>query len=268
MEILWLSISKLKYDDFFKDITKLDKQNIIFTPNPEIVLKSKKDNEFMDILKQANYLLPDWIWLYLWAQILEEKNIFFRVLKLPIFIINLFINRQKLYDKYWEKICWSDFTKDLLDFACDKNIKITIIDLYNPWDTLKVNSQKVFSEILQKKYPKLKFDYIIYDQTKKSEIIEKIKTSDSKILFSTLWMKSQEKSVLEIMGECSNIKIWTWVWSSFDYIIWFQKRAPLFFRKLGFEWFYRIFTWPNKFKRLKRIKTAVFDFTLTVISHK
>jgi len=67
-----------------------------------------------------------------------------------------------------------------------KEIKISIIDLYNPIDNKKVDSQKKFPKLLQKKFPNLKFDYFIYNPDKKEKIIEKISASDSKIVFSTL----------------------------------------------------------------------------------
>jgi hypothetical protein len=77
-------------------------------------------------------------------------------------------------------------TTDLLKFANKENIKIAIIDLYNPNDEQKVASQKIFSEKLKEVYKNLNFDYIIYNESKKEEIIESIKNSDSKVLFSTL----------------------------------------------------------------------------------
>jgi hypothetical protein len=77
-------------------------------------------------------------------------------------------------------------TIDLLKFANKENIKITIIDLYNPNDEQKVASQEIFAERLKQIYTNLNFDYIIYDESKKEEIIENIKNSDSKVLFSTL----------------------------------------------------------------------------------
>jgi hypothetical protein len=58
--------------------------------------------------------------------------------------------------------------------------------LYNPTDEKKVASQKLFEEKLKNKFPKLKFDYIIFNPEKKEEIFEKIKNSESKIVFSTL----------------------------------------------------------------------------------
>lgn len=268
MQILWLKLSNLKYKDFFDDITKPNSQKKVFTPNPEIILKSLEDREFLEILNNWDYLVPDGIGLYLWALILEEKSIIKRFIKLPLFVFRLFTKKQELFAKYWDKICGSDLTLDLLEYASQNNIKITILDLYNPNDSLKVANQKEFSNKLKSHYPDLLFDYVIYDTSKKDSIINNIKESDSKVLFSTLWMKFQEKSVLDIMRECKNIKLWLWVGSSFDYLTGFQKRAPEWFRKLWLEWLYRILFGPNKLKRLKRIKRAVFDFLFKVLFYK
>jgi N-acetylglucosaminyldiphosphoundecaprenol N-acetyl-beta-D-mannosaminyltransferase len=95
-----------------------------------------------------------------------------------------------------------------------------------------------------------------------------IKNSTSKMLFSTLWMKKQEQSVVEIMEKCPNIKLWLWVWSSFDYYIGFQKRAPYLFRALWLEWFYRLLTWPRKIDRLKRLYNAIVVFLIEIIKFK
>jgi hypothetical protein len=74
----------------------------------------------------------------------------------------------------------------LVNYSEKNNIKITILDLYNPTDSKKVKSQEIFSSKLKEKFPNLEFDYFIYEPSKKTEIIEQIKNSDSKIVFSTL----------------------------------------------------------------------------------
>ncbi len=269
MQIFNIKLKKIFYRDLFPEITKLEKQKIVFTPNPEILLNSKKDKEFENILKKADFLTIDGIGIYIALQILDNslpKIINF--LLFPYYIFNLFFRRRYLYKKYWDRICGSDLTLDLLDFSEVKNIKITVIDPFFPKDKAKCESQRSFKKNLSKKYPKLDFDFFIYNDEKKDEIIEKIKNSNSKILFSTLWMKKQEKSVIEIMEKCKNIKLGLGIWSSFDYIIWFQKRAPKFFRSLWLEWFYRIFTWPQKLKRLKRIWKALIVFPFEVLCYK
>lgn len=269
MQIFWLNIDNIKYKKLFDDITKLEKQNIVFTPNPEILLNSKDDEVFLNNLKKANYLTSDGIWLYLAYQIID--NNYWKIINsllLPYFLFNLFFKRKKLYEKYWERICGSDLTKDLIEFAIKDNIKITIIDLYNPDDKNKTDSQKVFANKLQNRFEKLSFEYYVYNPAEKVEIINKIKKSDSRILFSTLWMKKQEESVIEILKNNKNIKIWLWVGSSFDYFVWFQKRAPKIWRKVWLEWFYRLFMWPKKILRLKRLYNAIFVFIFQVIKNK
>lgn len=269
MKIFSIKIPNLKYKNLFEKITKFEKKTVVFTPNPEILLKIKTDKEFENILKQADFLTSDWIWLYIAYQILDNK--FWKIinfLALPYFFSNLFFRRKYLYEKYWERICGSDLTKDLLIFAEKDSIKITILDLYNPNDSKKVASQNIFKEKLQEKFPNLKFDYIIFNPEKKSEIFENIKKSDSKIVFSTLWMKKQEENILETMENCKNIKLGLWVWSSFDYFIWFQKRAPKICRNLGLEWLYRLLTWPRKLYRIKRLYRAIVLFTFEVLKSK
>jgi len=274
MKIFWIKLDKLKYKDFIKNIKSdltwnKNEQNIIFTPNPEILLNTLKDSEFNNLLNKADFLTPDWIGLYIWFQILEnKKNIFIEILLLPYYFFNLFFRRKYLYKKYWDRICGSDLTSDLVNFSEEKNIKITILDPYYPKDLAKVESQKNFRKNLLKKFSKLKFDFFIYNLEKKEEIIEKIWSSDSQILFSTLWMKTQEKSVVEILKKCPNIKLWLGIGSSFDYFTWFQKRAPKIFRAIWIEWLYRIITWPQKIVRLKRLYNAIFVFIYKVLIYK
>lgn len=268
MKIFNITLDNLKYIDFFKQITRFEKQEIVFTPNPEILLKTILDKEFESLLKKATILTPDGIWLYIAYQMLEESSPTMRVLKIPVYFYHLFFNKHKLYEKYWERICWSDVTKDLLFYCESEHISITIIDLYNPNDEGKVASQKIFSERLSSVFPELNFDYIIYNPEKKSEILDQIKKSNSKIIFSTLGMKKQEQSVVDIMEYCQNIKLWLWIWSSFDYFVGFQKRAPKIFSDMWLEWLYRIATWPQKLKRLERIYNAIVVFIIQVIKQK
>lgn len=268
MKIFNITLDNLKYIDFFKQITRFEKQEIVFTPNPEILLKTLTDKEFEWLLNKATILTPDGIWLYIAYQMLEESSRTMRIVKIPVYFYHLFFNKHKLYEKYWERICGSDVTKDLLYYCESQKITITIVDLYNPTDANKVASQKIFSEKLSTAFPELQFDYMIYNPEKKSEILDQIKSSDSKIVFSTLWMKKQEQSVIDIMDHCPNIKLWLGIWSSFDYFIWFQKRAPKVFSDIWLEWLYRIATWPQKLKRLERIYNAIVVFLIQVIKTK
>ncbi len=267
MEIFWISLTSTNKEKVLSEIIKLEKKSIVFTPNPEILLKIRKDSEFKETLNKADYLLPDGIGIFIAYQILsdKQKSKIVQTLKLPYYIFNLFFRRKYLYKIYWERICGSDLTKSLLEEFNKRKEKITVIDLHTPWDENKKKFQENFKNKMQEYFPNLKIDYHIYDESKKEEIIEEIKKSDSKALFSTLWMKKQEQSVIEIMKKCENIKLWLWIWSSFDYFTGFQKRAPKFMRMMWIEWLYRLFTWPQKLKRLKRLYNAIFVFTWKII---
>gem|GEM_PF-736323 len=150
MKIFKLEIPALNYADFFKKITQLKKQNIVFTPNPEICLKTLDDKEFLRLLQKADYLTSDGIGLYIAYQIenLQVENFFLQVflnlILLPYYFFNLIFRRKMLYEKYGERICGSDLTIDLTKFAEKNDIHISIIDLYNPTDLAKVANQKVF----------------------------------------------------------------------------------------------------------------------------
>lgn len=155
-----------------------DKRNIVFTPNPEILLKAKKDKEFFRILRKADYLLPDGIGLYLAYQILDNNfSPFLNTILLPFYIFRLLFKKKYLYEKYGERICGSDLTKELLEKSSQKDIKIAILDLYNPHDEKKVASQKIFEEKLKQSYPSLQFSYFIFDSSKKDFIFKEIDTS-------------------------------------------------------------------------------------------
>lgn len=269
MKIFDIELDALKYWDFFKEIVKFDKKNIVFTPNPEILLSLKKDKEFTQIVKKATHLVPDGIGLYIWFQIADNNYwTFVNTLLLPYFFFNLFFRRKSLYAKYWDKICGSDLTRDLIEFADKNSLWVTILDLYNPTDTKKVESQKILIPRLQEKYPNANFHLYIYRQEEFEQILKDIENSGDKIVLATLWAKRQEKLILDIFEKLDSVSVWAWIGSSIDYLIWFQKRAPKIWRALWLEWLYRLITWPQKINRLKRIYNAIFVFIYEVLKSK
>ncbi|MBT3728712.1 hypothetical protein HOF65_06935 [bacterium] len=51
----------------------MNNQNIVFTPNPEILLKTQTDIEFKELINKASHLTPDGIGLYLAFQIIDNN---------------------------------------------------------------------------------------------------------------------------------------------------------------------------------------------------
>ena len=134
MQVFWIKIDKIKYRDLFEKIVKLETQNIVFTQNQEILLKTLKDKEFESLINKATYNTSDWIGLYIAYQIIDNNyNKFINISLLPYFFFNLFFRRKFLYEKYGERICGSDLTKDLVEYSEKNNIKVTIIDFWASW---------------------------------------------------------------------------------------------------------------------------------------
>lgn len=71
MNFLGLDIHNGKYSDFFGIIKNPTKPILIFTPNPEILVRASRDEGFLDMLKKATYLTPDGNGLYVGAMMQE-----------------------------------------------------------------------------------------------------------------------------------------------------------------------------------------------------
>lgn len=274
MEVFHLHIRPWKYDDFFQQITQdihtiQGKGKSVFTPNPEILLTQQKDVSYRALLQNASYLTSDGIGLYIAYQIQDSTcGRWLHFCLLPYYFFQVLFCKERLYTKYGERVCGSDITLDIVEYAQRNKIRIAIIDLYNPTDTQKVANQKIFSSQLQRAYPNLLFDYYVYAPKEQKNILKSLGSSKAQIVFSTLGMKHQEQSIAEILQACPNIRLGLAIGSSFDYITGFQKRAPKILRRMWFEWLYRIFTSPNKWKRIQRIYQALVVFPIRVILYK
>jgi len=96
------------YSDFFTKIQNPEKKTLVFTPNPEIFVRASRDNEFMDILKQATYNVPDANGLYVGYMMREGKSFFTSALR------TLFCKKH-IREVYGELIKGSDLTRDILE---------------------------------------------------------------------------------------------------------------------------------------------------------
>ena len=77
MQFLSLDIYNGKYLEFLDSIKTPKKKTLVFTPNPEMLLRASRDRGFLDILRQADTLTPDANGLYT-ASLIQEGVGFFR----------------------------------------------------------------------------------------------------------------------------------------------------------------------------------------------
>jgi UDP-N-acetyl-D-mannosaminuronic acid transferase (WecB/TagA/CpsF family) len=59
MHFFTLDIYNGRYREFLEIIKNPTQKTLVFTPNPEILVRVSRDREFLDILSQADYLVPD-----------------------------------------------------------------------------------------------------------------------------------------------------------------------------------------------------------------
>lgn len=273
MKILWVNLSKVIRKDFLSLLKTTEKSLVVFTPNPEIILKAKENQDFFETLDKADYLIPDGIGIYAGAQILEDNSPrWLRILKWPWYGLRLFTSRKSLYEKYGERVCGSDVTRELVEDANARGLWVTIIDKFqapgDAWDNLKIEQQKVLPGLLQKKFSNAQFHIYIYTPETEWEIIDAINATDDRYLFSTQGYPAQEQTPIRIMPKLENIKVAMGIGGSFDLILWLKPRAPKIFIALGIEWLWRLMIDGNKMRMLKRIWRAIFVFLWEVSKEK
>lgn len=227
-------------------------QKKIYTPNPEMIIESKKNEFFRSILQQADLSLPDGNGV-IWASGIEAIRTKYGIWKWMLGIFSLFqyLFRRKYFSRMLEKpVCGSDIFREFLD---KKIGKVFLLGGYAD-----------SAEYIQKQYP-----HIVGVENRKitneniPEIIERINTSGANILFVALGAPKQEIFIHENIQNMPNLSFAMGVGGSFDFLAGYQKRSPEWIRKWGLEWLYRLMNDP---KRIKRIWNATGGFIYTILS--
>jgi N-acetylglucosaminyldiphosphoundecaprenol N-acetyl-beta-D-mannosaminyltransferase len=258
MHFLSLSIIHSTYQDFLSRISDPEKKTLVFTPNPEILVRALTDRVFLDILKQANYLTPDAHGLYT-ASLIQEGSGFFMA------GIRTFFQKKSLAKKYGELISGSSLTRDLVDIAIRAEKRVLMIDNYritepaNAFEEKKMEVQRRLPELFAQRFPDLDIDIVLDGEKSPEELAELIQSQNISYVFSCIGMKTQEERLIEIFSHLPDAQqvVGLGVGSSFDYLLGLQTRAPVFLQKLGLEWLYRLIRSPSRFRR---IYTALVEF--------
>ncbi len=235
-DILGINISDCKQAELLKSLDFFlisEKSNFITTPNPEIILKAGKDEEYFFILNSSDLSIADGFGL----------------------VIAGLISGQKIH-----RSTGADLTKILLDKAELNKQRVLII---NRQDGLS-NKDDV-AQALKLKWSKLNCKII--DVAKKEHLSFKetgeITDFAPQIIFVCLGAPTQEKLIWHEIKNWPSVRIAIGVGGSFDFITGKTARAPKIMRNIGLEWLWRVYSQPqNKLARLKRIwqATAVFMF--------
>lgn len=202
-----------------QDFISSDTSNLIVTPNPEIVMSAKDNPEFKNIINSASLVIPDGIGIIKGARILGTP------LKERVAGYDLICNLLELYKDGSHTFYFWGSKPGIADLAKEK---------------------------LEEKYPNIKIigtDNGYFDDTKKTEIIEKIRNLKPDILLVGTGAPRQEKLINELLKE-KIFKIGIGCGGSIDVLSGTVKRAPKLFIKLHMEWTWRLIKEPTRLGRM------------------
>ncbi len=221
-----------------KNFLSDEKQHYIVTPNPEMVVAAQKDKCFLEILNKADLAVPDGFGLILASRYLRHP--------LP------------------EKIHGVDLMIDFCRIAEQKNCSVFLLGAeFSETKKRGLTSPEETATALRKKFPQLKVSGRALTQERiDEELLKKINLDKPEILFVALGAGWQEKFIAESLNKIPSIKIAMGVGGAFDFISGKVKRAPVWMRKIGLEWLWRLFMQPW---RWKRILTATVKFSWLVL---
>jgi len=217
--------------DWLKD----GKKRYIATPNPEFVAAAQKDEEFRQVLTNADLSITDGRGIQLAA----------RFLGMPV----------------PQRITGSDFMQELCEeFA---KLKVPIFLLGGENGSAEKCAKKLISDFSNLQIAG--FFEGDAGEAGDTETVNAINRTNAQVVFVAYGAPKQEKWIARNLPELTNIKAAMGVGGAFDYISGNVSRAPIFMRKLGLEWLWRLFKQPRRFNRIFR---AVIIFPLLVLKEK
>ena len=196
----------------------------IVTPNPELLVMASNDSNYRKILNNAKLALPDGIGVMIAGQVMGKH--------------------------LQERIHGVDLVKSLCREVSRQPITVGFLGA-GPSVAIKT------AECLQKKYLGLKVGLV------SQEWSEDLSRKKVDLLFVAFGSPKQEIWISENLEKLP-AKIVIGVGGSFDFISGKVRRAPLFVRKIGLEWLFRLIIQPWRIKRQLRL----IQFIYLVIKEK
>ena len=214
VDILGYGVDTFSFDDAVDYIVKTHGQ--VVTINPEMIECADNDNNFKNIINNAEMVVPDGIGVQLGLKILGHNV---------------------------ERIAGIDFGKALIKRACYLNKSVALIGAKPEIIENTVNN-------LIKELPNLNIVYYhdgYFDDNEK--IANELKGINPDFVFAALGSPKQEFFINDLKSVLPNA-VMIGLGGSFDVWSGNVKRAPAIYQKLGIEWLYRTISEPKRFKRI------------------
>ncbi|MBI2636196.1 WecB/TagA/CpsF family glycosyltransferase [Candidatus Peregrinibacteria bacterium] len=205
----------------------------VMTPNSEMLVESRKNPKFREVLQRSALNFPDSQGLLLAARWTRQS--------LP------------------ERVTGVD-TVQMLCATLDERHPVFLLGAGH-------GIAEQASEALQSRNPRLKIVGTFSGNPRREyarEIIAGINVSRPHLLFVAFGSPQQDIWIAEHLPELSSVRVAMGVGGTFDFLAGIQKRAPKFVRRIGMEWLWRFIQEPS---RWKRIWMAVIVFPWLILRH-
>jgi len=239
-KILGVDISSCSKEDFFRRVKeRLNNGDsslsplFVVTVNPEIAIQAIIDSDFMEILKKSSINTADGVGISWAVDYLYHKNI--------------------------DRITGSDSLEKICEICARYHQSVFL------YGAAPGVAQRA-SEVLKKQIDNLEVEGV-YSPEKPDIPLEELPAATqaslkaASVIFVALGAPSQEKWIHQNLDKLTNCKIIIGVGGSLDFLAGHTKRAPLFLRKSGLEWIYRLYRDPSRWRRMLRLPL----FALNVI---
>ena len=234
VELLGLNIDNYTFEEALNVAKKLiDGQKVsqVVTINPEMFQTAEKDNNFANIIKEAEMVLPDGIGIKLGLK-LTGVNV--------------------------QRIPGIDFAKRLLQDTARSGVPVAIVGA----------KEEVITEAVKRLEREIGGLNIVYYHNgyfnDNQEIYNELKQKSPKLVLVALGSPKQEEFIYNAK-KILNPALMIGIGGSLDVWSGSVKRAPKLFQKTGTEWLYRVVTQPS---RLKRIFPTLPLFLIRVLTAK
>lgn len=281
IDILGVKIDKVTTGEALRKIEKFiknGKPHYVVTPNAEMVMIAQEDEEFKQVLNNADLAIPDGIGLLWAAKYLSIGIINWPIIKhLQAIWQMVYIGASLIfYPKYCrsvlpERVSGTDILPKVTRNCAGDECAIYLLGA-------APGVAEATAEKLKQKYPYLEVCGTFAgspSRTDEEEIVNKIKQAKPSVLFVAYGPPNQEKWIFRNLNRLG-VPVSIAVGGAFDFITGSKsvkakgistkaRRAPKIFQRLGLEWFWRGITQPW---RAKRIFISVPKFIYIVVKWK
>lgn len=217
IKILNVALDNISQDELLKQL----KKGVLVTPNVDQIVKMQSDFEYYDIVRRAEWCVCDSKILYLCAKIAGKS--------LPEAIPG-----SSFFPAYYE------YHKN------DENCKIFLLGAMDgvAQKAMERINNKVGHQMVVGAYsPSYGFEK---KQEENDKIYQLINESQANVVLVGVGCPKQEKWIEKHKAQMPGVDIWMALGATIDFEAGNIKRAPMIWRKLYMEWFYRFLQEPKR----------------------